>query len=226
MAGSATPLTVTKVTRFSVAEMESMERMLSTWIDDQTQRLKTPLSQCVIQQKTRSLCSIICNVKKDIRAYYEVLEEKRKNAQKMTLDAVIAAKPSTPSAPTTPRTSKQNTAFRQLFKTSVKPQPSMSEQQPSTSEPQLSVQIDNDNESEVTDDPGSEESEVADDPGSEESEVADNLGSDDDSGSEESEVADNPGSDDDPGSEESEVADDPGSEESEVADDPSLLLPQ
>ncbi|KAG7159431.1 CENPB DNA-binding domain containing protein 1-like 10 [Homarus americanus] len=41
MAGSATPLTATKVTRFCDAEMESMERMLSTWIDDQTQRLKT-----------------------------------------------------------------------------------------------------------------------------------------------------------------------------------------
>ncbi|KAG7174211.1 Tigger transposable element-derived protein 1-like 158, partial [Homarus americanus] len=38
MAGSATPLTATKVTRFCDAEMESMERMLSTWIDDQTQR--------------------------------------------------------------------------------------------------------------------------------------------------------------------------------------------
>ncbi|KAG7161851.1 hypothetical protein Hamer_G007512 [Homarus americanus] len=81
------------------------------------------------------------------------------------------AKPSTPSAPTTQRTSEQNTAFRQLFKTSVKPQPSTSEPQPSTSgEQQLSVQIDRDNESEVTDDPGSDdESEVADDPGSEES---------------------------------------------------------
>ncbi|KAG7157669.1 CENPB DNA-binding domain containing protein 1-like 34 [Homarus americanus] len=42
MAGSATPPTATKVTRFRDAEMESMERMLSTWIDDQTQRLKTP----------------------------------------------------------------------------------------------------------------------------------------------------------------------------------------
>ncbi|KAG7171280.1 hypothetical protein Hamer_G013732 [Homarus americanus] len=29
-------------------------------------------------------CTIIRNVKKDIRAYYEVLEEKRKNAQQMT----------------------------------------------------------------------------------------------------------------------------------------------
>ncbi|XP_042211556.1 CENPB DNA-binding domain-containing protein 1-like [Homarus americanus] len=51
MAGSATPLTATKVTRFRDAEIESMERMLSTWIDDQTQRLKTPLSQRMIQQK-------------------------------------------------------------------------------------------------------------------------------------------------------------------------------
>ncbi|KAG7166284.1 CENPB DNA-binding domain containing protein 1-like 6 [Homarus americanus] len=34
LAGSATPLTATKVTRFRDAEMESMERMLSTWIDD------------------------------------------------------------------------------------------------------------------------------------------------------------------------------------------------
>ncbi|KAG7161749.1 CENPB DNA-binding domain-containing protein 1-like [Homarus americanus] len=41
MAGSATPLTATKVTRFRDAEMESMERMLSKWIDDQTQHLKT-----------------------------------------------------------------------------------------------------------------------------------------------------------------------------------------
>ncbi|KAG7172934.1 CENPB DNA-binding domain containing protein 1-like 33, partial [Homarus americanus] len=63
---------------------------------------------------------------------------------------------------------KQNAAFRQLFKTSVKPQPSTSEPQPSTSEPlpstsephpstsephpstsgeqQLSVKIDSDNE--------------------------------------------------------------------------------
>ncbi|KAG7164750.1 Stromal membrane-associated protein 2-like [Homarus americanus] len=104
-------------------------------------------------------CTIIRNVKKDIRAYYEVLEEKRKNAQ-VTLDAFITAKPSTPSAPTTPRTSKQNTAFKQLFKTSVKPQPSTSGEQ------QLSVQIDSDNESEVADDPGSDDkSEVADDPG-------------------------------------------------------------
>ncbi|KAG7173585.1 Alpha-(1 3)-fucosyltransferase FucT-like 2 [Homarus americanus] len=71
-------------------------------------------------------CTIIRNVKKDIRAYYEVFEEKRKNTQQMTLDAFITAKPSTPHAPTTPRTSKQNTAFRQLFKTSVKPQPSTS----------------------------------------------------------------------------------------------------
>ncbi|KAG7164788.1 protein FAM160A1-like 1 [Homarus americanus] len=75
----------------------------------------------------------------DIRTYYEVLEEKRKNAQQMTLDAFIMAKLSTPSAPTTPRTSKQNTAIRQLFKTSVKPQPSTSETQPSTSEPQPST---------------------------------------------------------------------------------------
>ncbi|XP_042234804.1 tigger transposable element-derived protein 1-like [Homarus americanus] len=66
MAGSATPLTVTKVTRFSVAEMESMERMLSTWIDDQTQRLKTPLSQCVIQQKTRSLWKDITKDKPNV----------------------------------------------------------------------------------------------------------------------------------------------------------------
>ncbi|KAG7163113.1 CENPB DNA-binding domain containing protein 1-like 2 [Homarus americanus] len=51
MAGSATPLTATKVMRFRDAEMESMERMLSTWIDDQTQRLKTPLSQHMIQHK-------------------------------------------------------------------------------------------------------------------------------------------------------------------------------
>ncbi|KAG7158988.1 CENPB DNA-binding domain-containing protein 1-like [Homarus americanus] len=51
MAGSAIPLTATKVTRFHDAEMESMEPMLSTWIDDQTQRLKTPLSQHMIQQK-------------------------------------------------------------------------------------------------------------------------------------------------------------------------------
>ncbi|KAG7159575.1 CENPB DNA-binding domain containing protein 1-like 12 [Homarus americanus] len=58
--------------------------------------------------------------------------------------------------------------------------------------------------SEVTDDPGSEESEVADAPGNEESEVAD-----------------------DPGNEESELADFAGSEkESEVADDSSLLSPQ
>ncbi|KAG7157670.1 hypothetical protein Hamer_G018732 [Homarus americanus] len=57
-------------------------------------------------------CTNICNVKKDKRAYYEVLEEKRKNAQQMTLDAFIRAKPSTPSAPTTSCTSKQNTAFR------------------------------------------------------------------------------------------------------------------
>ncbi|KAG7175333.1 hypothetical protein Hamer_G001393 [Homarus americanus] len=64
-------------------------------------------------------CTIIRNAKNDIRAYYEVLEEKRKNAQQMTLDAFITAKPSTPSTPTTPPTSKQNTAFRQLFKTSV-----------------------------------------------------------------------------------------------------------
>ncbi|KAG7155631.1 hypothetical protein Hamer_G016004 [Homarus americanus] len=56
-------------------------------------------------------CTIIRNVKKDIRAYYEVLE-KRKNAQQITFDAFIRAKPSTPSAPTTPCTSKQNTAFR------------------------------------------------------------------------------------------------------------------
>ncbi|KAG7164929.1 CENPB DNA-binding domain containing protein 1-like 19 [Homarus americanus] len=40
MAGSATPLTATKVTRFRDAEMESLEQMLSTWIDDQTQCLK------------------------------------------------------------------------------------------------------------------------------------------------------------------------------------------
>ncbi|KAG7163737.1 CENPB DNA-binding domain containing protein 1-like 46, partial [Homarus americanus] len=130
----------------------------------------------------------------------KVLGEKRKNAQQMTLDAFITPKPSTPSAPTTPRTPKQNTAFRQLFKTSVKPQPSTSERQPSTSErqpstsepqpstsgeQQLLVKIDSDNESEVADDPGSDD---------------------------ESEVVDDPGSDD-----ESEVADDPGSEESEVA---------
>ncbi|KAG7154847.1 CENPB DNA-binding domain containing protein 1-like 27, partial [Homarus americanus] len=142
MARAATPLTATKVTRFHDAAMESMEWMLSTWIDDQTQCLKTPSSQRMIQQKARSL------------------------------------------APTTPRTSKQNTAFRQLFKTSPstsepqpstsEPQPSASEHrtsepQPSTSEPQpssigeqqLSVQIDTDNESEVADDPGSE---VVDDP--------------------------------------------------------------
>ncbi|KAG7156478.1 CENPB DNA-binding domain containing protein 1-like 22 [Homarus americanus] len=41
MAGTAIPLTATKVMRFRDAEMESMERMLSTWIDDQTQHLKT-----------------------------------------------------------------------------------------------------------------------------------------------------------------------------------------
>ncbi|KAG7177208.1 CENPB DNA-binding domain containing protein 1-like 13, partial [Homarus americanus] len=129
MAGSATPLTATKVMRFHDAEMQSIEWMLNT------------------------------------------------------------AKPSTPSAPTTPHTSKQNTAFRQLFKTSVKLQPSTSKPQPSTSgEQQLSVQIYSDNESEVADDPGSDdESEAADDPGSDESEVAD------DPGSEESEVADDPG---------------------------------
>ncbi|KAG7154595.1 CENPB DNA-binding domain containing protein 1-like 26 [Homarus americanus] len=55
MAGSATPLMATKVTRFLDAEMESMERMLSTWVDDQTQRLKPPLSQRMIQQKVRPL---------------------------------------------------------------------------------------------------------------------------------------------------------------------------
>ncbi|KAG7176909.1 hypothetical protein Hamer_G000113, partial [Homarus americanus] len=218
MAGSATPLTATKVTRFRDAEMESMER-----IDDQTKRLKTPRPISSFEMPMEMAlemdpnvdrsCTIIHNVKKDIRAYYEVLEEKRKNAQQMTLDAFITAKPSTPSAPTTPRTSKQNTTFRQLFKTSVNTQPSTSQPQPSTSEPQpqnsgeqqLSVQIDTDNESEVVDDPGSDdESEMADDPGSDdESEVADDPGNDD-----ESEVVDDPGSAD-----ESEVVDDPGSDD-------------
>ncbi|KAG7169385.1 hypothetical protein Hamer_G026612 [Homarus americanus] len=87
-----------------------------------------------------AICTIIRNVKKDIpQAYYGVLEEKSKNAQQMNLDAFITAKPSTPNAPTTPPTSKQNTVFRQLFKTSVKPQPSTSEPQLSTSEPQPST---------------------------------------------------------------------------------------
>ncbi|KAG7171266.1 CENPB DNA-binding domain containing protein 1-like 44 [Homarus americanus] len=62
MTGSATPLTATKVTRFCDAEMESMERMLSTWIDDQTQRLKTPLSQCMIQQKAVENNSFQCKL--------------------------------------------------------------------------------------------------------------------------------------------------------------------
>ncbi|KAG7157763.1 CENPB DNA-binding domain containing protein 1-like 25 [Homarus americanus] len=43
MVRPATLLTAMKVTRFRDAEMESMERMLSTWIDNQTQRLKTYL---------------------------------------------------------------------------------------------------------------------------------------------------------------------------------------
>ncbi|KAG7171215.1 CENPB DNA-binding domain-containing protein 1-like [Homarus americanus] len=63
MARSATPLTATKVTRFHDAEIESMEWMLSTWIDDQTQRLTTPLSQRMIQQKAveknRLQCKLI-----------------------------------------------------------------------------------------------------------------------------------------------------------------------
>ncbi|KAG7164909.1 CENPB DNA-binding domain containing protein 1-like 7 [Homarus americanus] len=62
MAGSATPLTGTKVKRFHDAEMESMERMLSTWIDDQTQRLKTPLSQRMIQQKAVENNSFQCKL--------------------------------------------------------------------------------------------------------------------------------------------------------------------
>ncbi|KAG7173208.1 CENPB DNA-binding domain containing protein 1-like 11 [Homarus americanus] len=62
MAGSATPLMATKVTRFCDAEMESMERMLSTWINDQTQRLKTPLSQRMIQQKAVETNSFQCKL--------------------------------------------------------------------------------------------------------------------------------------------------------------------
>ncbi|KAG7156336.1 CENPB DNA-binding domain containing protein 1-like 43 [Homarus americanus] len=62
MAGSATPPTATKVTRFRDAEMESMEQMLSTWIDDQTQRLKTPLSQRMIQQKAVENNSFQCKL--------------------------------------------------------------------------------------------------------------------------------------------------------------------
>ncbi|KAG7172953.1 CENPB DNA-binding domain containing protein 1-like 4 [Homarus americanus] len=56
MAGSATPLRATKVTRFCDAEMESMERMLSTWIDDQTQRLKTPLLQQKVVENNSFQC--------------------------------------------------------------------------------------------------------------------------------------------------------------------------
>ncbi|XP_042240167.1 tigger transposable element-derived protein 1-like [Homarus americanus] len=66
MARSATPLTATKVTRFRDAGMESMEQMLSTWIDDQTQRLKTPLSQCMIQQKARLLWKDITKDKPNV----------------------------------------------------------------------------------------------------------------------------------------------------------------
>ncbi|KAG7164802.1 CENPB DNA-binding domain containing protein 1-like 23 [Homarus americanus] len=62
MAGSATPLMATKVTRFRDAEMESMERMLSKWIDDQTQSLKKPLSQCMIQQKAVENNSFQCKL--------------------------------------------------------------------------------------------------------------------------------------------------------------------
>ncbi|KAG7175018.1 CENPB DNA-binding domain containing protein 1-like 8 [Homarus americanus] len=62
MAGSATPLTATKVTRFRDAEMESMEPMLSTWIDDQTQRLKTPSSQRMIQHKAVKNNSFQCKL--------------------------------------------------------------------------------------------------------------------------------------------------------------------
>ncbi|KAG7170872.1 CENPB DNA-binding domain containing protein 1-like 29 [Homarus americanus] len=62
MAGFATPLTATKVMRFRDAETESMERMLSTWIDDQTQRLKTPLSQRMIQQKAVENNSFQCKL--------------------------------------------------------------------------------------------------------------------------------------------------------------------
>ncbi|KAG7156854.1 hypothetical protein Hamer_G026464, partial [Homarus americanus] len=178
MAGSATPLTATKVTRFRDAEMEREDADETPTQLLTIQNLRKLISSfemamdmaLEMDPNVDRSCTIIHNVKKDIRAYYEVLEEKRKNAQQMTLDAFITAKPSTPSAPTTPRTSKQNTAFRQLFKTSVKPQP-------------LTAIM-----SEVADNPGSDnESEVADDPGSEESELADYAGS-----KKESEVADDP----------------------------------
>ncbi|KAG7155644.1 CENPB DNA-binding domain containing protein 1-like 21 [Homarus americanus] len=62
MAGSVTPLIATKGTRFRDAEMESLERMLSTWIDDQIQLLKTPLSQRMIQQKAVENSSFQCKL--------------------------------------------------------------------------------------------------------------------------------------------------------------------
>ncbi|KAG7176344.1 FYVE, RhoGEF and PH domain-containing protein 4-like [Homarus americanus] len=141
-------------------------------------------------------CTIIRNVKKDIRAYYE---------------------PSTSEPqPSTSEPQLSTSGEQQLSVQIDSDNENEVADNPGSDDESEVADVPGSEESEVADDPGSEESEVADDPGSEESEVADDPGSDDESevaddpGSEESEVAHNPGSDD-----ESEVADVPGSEESE-----------
>ncbi|KAG7176391.1 putative serine threonine protein kinase-like 3, partial [Homarus americanus] len=190
MAGSATPLTATKVTRFRDAEMESMERMLSTKLISSFE-MAMDIALEMDPNVDRS-CTIIRNVKKDIQAYYEPNHQAPVHQpphvhpnRTQLLGSCSRPQPSTnePQPSTSepqPSTSEPQPSTSEPQPSTSEPQPSTSEPQPSTSEPQpstsgeqqFSVQIDSENESEVAADPGSEESEVAEDPGSEESEVA------------------------------------------------------
>nr|XP_044617394.1 CENPB DNA-binding domain-containing protein 1 isoform X2 [Equus asinus] len=50
----ATPLRASRLTRHRSAVMETMERLLHVWLEDQTQR-NVPLSVTIIQEKAKSL---------------------------------------------------------------------------------------------------------------------------------------------------------------------------
>ncbi|KAG7171808.1 Testis-expressed protein 10-like, partial [Homarus americanus] len=187
MAGSATPLMAMKVTRFSDAEMESMERMLSTkaiknisdsWEEITQQNMNNNLRKLIssfemamdmaleMDPNVDRSCTFIHNVKKDIRAYYEVLE-KRKNAQQMTR-CIYHGQTFNLQCTNHPTYIQQKTAFSlQQVNHSLQPLENNSFQCKLT--PIMSEVADDlcsDDESEMADDPGSEESEVADDPGS------------------------------------------------------------